>query len=93
LTSLIRKSFRHNKNLENEPETNTSPCAYLIEAPIIIGKAQSWNALRRPTPSAIQPLNIDPTNAPPRHVLTTRPSNEKNPLDFYFFPLREDETK
>lgn len=46
---------------------------YLTDAPIIIGNAHSWNALRRPTPSAIQPLNRDPTKAAPKHVLTTRP--------------------
>lgn len=47
--------------------------AHLIDAPIIMGNAQSCNALRRPTPSAIQPLNRDPRKAPPKHVLTTRP--------------------
>lgn len=53
---------------------------YLNEAPIIIGKAHNWNALRRPSPSAIQPLNTDPRKAPPRHVLTTKPSIAKDLL-------------
>lgn len=42
---------------------------------MIIGKAHNWNALRRPTPSATHPLNRDPTKAPPKDVLTTRPSS------------------
>lgn len=44
-----------------------------MEAPMIIGKAHNWNALRRPTPFPIHPLKIEPTKAPPKHVLTTNP--------------------
>lgn len=52
-----------------------------MEAPMIIGKAHNWRALLRPRPSDIQPLNIQPTNAPPKHVLTTKPSdNNKRPI-------------
>lgn len=53
---------------------------YLNKAPTIIGKAHNWNALLRPSPSAIQPLNTDPRKAPPRHVLTTKPSIAKDLL-------------
>lgn len=42
-------------------------------APMIIGKAHNCNDLLRPSPSDIQPLNREPTNAPARHVLTTKP--------------------
>jgi hypothetical protein len=52
----------------------------LTEAPTIIGKALNWKALRRPTPSATNPLNRDPIKAPPKQVLTTRPSAMVFPL-------------
>jgi len=56
----------------------------LIEAPTIIGKAHNWKVLRRPTPSAIQPLSRHPMKAPPRHILTTRPSFERGKINFIY---------
>lgn len=41
-----------------------------------IGNAHSWNALRRPTASAIQPLNEEPIKAPNKQMLTTSPVSE-----------------
>ena len=38
-----------------------------------MGSADNWKALRRPNPSAIEPLKTQPTKAPPRHALTTKP--------------------
>lgn len=63
-----------------------SKWSYLIDAPIIIGNAHSWNALRCPTPSRIQPLNRDPTKAPPKHVLTTKPvlTEEKHQIRLWY---------
>ena len=60
--------------------------SYLIDAPIIIGNAHSWNALRWPTPSRTQPLNRDPTKAPPKHVLTTKPvlTEEKHQIRLWY---------
>lgn len=46
---------------------------YHMEAPMSRGKAHNWKALRRPTPSAIQPLAKHPRKAPARQVLTTKP--------------------
>ena len=55
-----------------------------MDAPIIIGNAHSCNALRRPSPSPITPLNRDPRKAPPKDVLTTRPLfKEKTRLLFF----------
>lgn len=66
-------------------QEDASHNAYLIDAPIIMGNAQSCNALRRPTPSAIQPLSRDPRKAPPKHVLTTRPLFKENMRLLLFF--------
>nr|AFK44584.1 unknown [Lotus japonicus] len=47
---------------------------------MIIGNTHNWKLLLRPTPSAIHPLNRDPIKAPPKHILTTRPSAIVFPL-------------
>jgi len=46
----------------------------LMAAPMIMGSALSWNARRRPIPSATEPLNKHPIKAPPKQMLTTSPS-------------------
>lgn len=45
-----------------------------------MGSALSWNARRLPIPSAMDPLNRHPTNAPPRQMLTTRPETQDTQL-------------
>jgi hypothetical protein len=45
-----------------------------MAAPRIMGSALSWNARRRPIPSATEPLNRHPIKAPPKQMLTTSPS-------------------
>lgn len=62
------------RNIETEKLFYIICSSYLIMAPMIIGKAHNWKLLLRPTPSAIHPLNRDPIKAPPKHILTTRPS-------------------
>jgi hypothetical protein len=79
LRKFAKKILIYSAQKENESNNIYWIWKYnLIEAPIIIGKAHNWKALRRPTASAIQPLSKHPKKAPPRHMLTTRPTFEIN---------------
>jgi hypothetical protein len=53
-----------------------------MAAPMIMGSALSWNALRRPNASATEPLNRQPMKAPPKHMLTTSPAHTQKEGEF-----------
>jgi hypothetical protein len=62
----------------NEEDKSTSTWCHLIAAPTIMGSALSWNARRRPIPSATEPLNRHPIKAPPKQMLTTSPAPSRD---------------